>query len=111
MKSEIQKIELSLGPRCIQTEIKKRYELLLKQCLTPRIPDSEREKMEPLLEALKKLLENMDFGRMRSTYPEMDGSKETRVVIQISAENISQTVIAADNRFFAPLWKKFPPEF
>jgi len=70
-------IQLDLSVHCIETEIKRIYNKLLSKVFK----EDRNEGIENQIEILKHSLENFDFSRLRSTYPELAGGIESRVSI------------------------------
>jgi hypothetical protein len=70
------KISLNLSQHCIETELKSQYNRLVTEALKAKEQDTE---MEEALESLQWALKRLDFGLLRSYFPELSGHTESAV--------------------------------
>ena len=66
--------KLSLKQHCIETEIKKRYNSFISEYF--RTGDREAPELEETIEMFREALETLDFGNLRSRYPELRGNSD-----------------------------------
>jgi len=71
-------IKLNLRQHCIETEIKKRYHQSVSQYFSS---DKNKDELEEQIEMLKTALEQFDFPRLRSKYPEFAGHSDAEVFL------------------------------
>jgi hypothetical protein len=91
-------IELNLSRHCIQTAVRRRYEKLLAAYFQP---GAERSGLEAQIGLLQKALETLDFGTLRSRWPELAGGPAVRVRLGLSAGRI--VIFTKDAIIRAPL--------
>jgi hypothetical protein len=72
------KIKLNLNKHCVETELKRLYNRSLSEYFKP---GCNREQLETIIDVLKTVLENSNFGNLRSTYPELAGKSEANIVL------------------------------
>lgn len=106
-------IEFKLNKYCIKTGARKAYEKLVKAYFqsAPRneianeLSENELTELELKIEGMKFFLENADFGYLRSTYPELNGSDNSLVKLIISdyPHNIQ---INCNGKIIRPEWKR-----
>ncbi|QTA93083.1 hypothetical protein [Desulfonema magnum] len=94
-------ISINLSKHCIETEAKKLYNRCLSQYFRA---DADLERLEQKIDILKTILEEFDFPRLRSRYPELAGDREAEVFISKNNEN--QIVIIIDGKETKPLTRK-----
>jgi hypothetical protein len=87
------KILLDLKKHCIETEIKKLYNRSLSLYFKT---NSNKKIVEQQIGLLKKALEELDFSRLRSDYPELSGSGES--VVELSNDSRNQLYITIDGK-------------
>ena len=97
---KIDPIKLDLSAHCIETETKKIYNRLISKYFKEK---DGRKEIEKKIEILKYVLEKFDFQKLRSTYPELAGGKNSHVlifcdekkqpVIQINGKRVSSLFI------------------
>ena len=76
---QIMRIELNLDSHCVETEIRRIYKLKVRSCLKDR---SVTTHDADVIELLKKLLETVDFPRLRSSiYGILQGKKWPAVLV------------------------------
>lgn len=80
-------IKLDLNKHCIETEIKRLHNRIISQYFKS---NGNKAKLEERLELLQKALEELNFGKLRSTYVELAGHNND--VITLSKEE-NQLVI------------------
>ena len=76
-------IQLDLRKHCIETELKRCQNRLLSKYFKKRGDDSEFEKQ---LVVLQKDLTQFDFPSLRSTYKELAGNSEARIILTENPE-------------------------
>ncbi len=72
------KIKLNLSKHCVETELKRLYNRSLSEYFKP---GSNREELETIIDVLKTVLENSNFGNLRSTYPKLAGKSGANIVL------------------------------
>jgi len=72
------KLELNLRKHCVETELKRLYNQSLTEYFKP---GSNWEQFEKIIDVLKTVLENSNFGNLRGTYPELAGKSEANIVL------------------------------
>jgi hypothetical protein len=77
----INPIKLDLSVHCIETEVKRVYNKLLSKVFKEKEGREGREGIENQIEILKHSLENLDFPKLRTTYPELAGGSSSQVLI------------------------------
>lgn len=88
-------ITLNLNKHCIQTEIKRQYNKLISKYFKSDLPEN-RDMIGVKIDLLQHALENLDFGRLRSTYPELSGGGSDHIVL--SAGSDKQLTILINDR-------------
>ncbi|MGB9498237.1 MAG: hypothetical protein ACKVE4_00485 [Dissulfuribacterales bacterium] len=93
-------IQLNLNKHCIQTEIKRQYNKLISEYFKSD-PSENRDMIGAKIDLLQHALEDLDFGRLRSTYPELNGGEsddivllsrvDKQLIIQINGRAIDET--------------------
>ena len=76
-------IILKLGEHCIEGTARKFYQRLVREILEERVSP---EKAEDQLALLADFLQSVDFARLRSQHPDLDGRKEVEVVLSRTRE-------------------------
>ncbi len=71
--------KLSLKHHCIETEIKKQYNINLSEYF--KHGSDPVEEIEVRIEMLKEALETLDFGLLRSRYPALRGNSDASVAL------------------------------
>jgi len=79
-------IELELRNHCIQTAAKRTYEQMLNRYLSRNAEDDEAAILEKQIMGLTYFLQNADFQRLRSEYPDLDGRRHHRVTLEIHGD-------------------------
>lgn len=79
-------IILDLKKHCIQTAIKRKYNQLISNYFKLKTPENTG-KFESEISLLKEALENFDFSRLRSTYPELQGGGTDTIMISAGTDN------------------------
>ena len=98
-------IELLLHDHCIETAAKRMYARLLAMCLKNRTVSVSESDPELQVEGLKYFLERVDFGYLRSRFPELNGFPSTRVVLKFS-EMFNVPMIVCEGRDIIPKQKQ-----
>ncbi len=65
---------------------------------------SGKKNIETQIEALKFFLENIDFSKLRTMYPELSGINELSITFMIP-ENFYETKIEYNYKTIKPEWK------
>jgi hypothetical protein len=79
-------IFLDLKKHCIQTAIKRKYNQRISKYF--KINKSENtEIIEAQIALLKEALENLNFSYLRSTYPELQGGGEDKIILKKNTDN------------------------
>ncbi|MEE4609268.1 MAG: hypothetical protein V2L15_10305 [Desulfobacteraceae bacterium] len=73
-----ERIDLCLSRHCIQTAARRCYEKTLSQCLRAK---SESGDLERRVDLLRQALETLDFGLLRSRWPELAGGSPVHVAL------------------------------
>ena len=79
-------IILNLKKHCIQTAVKRKYNQLISDYFKLKTPENTKI-IESKISLLKKALEGLDFSWLRTTYPELQGGGEDKIIITDSADN------------------------
>ncbi|RJP95337.1 MAG: hypothetical protein C4518_01475 [Desulfobacteraceae bacterium] len=74
------KIPLNLKNHCVQTEIKRQYNRLIAHYFKLKTPEDTAE-AEAGISLLQTALKSLDFGRLRSSYPELQGGGENEIFL------------------------------
>ena len=77
------KIELNLTRHCIETETKRLYN----QSVLKYFKSDDKDQIEKQIEILQHALQTLDFGKLRSTYPELTGHCDDNVELTINDNN------------------------
>jgi hypothetical protein len=96
-------IVLNLKNHCIETATKREYERSIQNYF--KDSSLERFMLEARIEALKFFLEKADFMRLRSIYPELDGSLELSLTLKVP-EDFQKLKIILNDKILKPEWKK-----
>jgi len=88
-------IPLNLKKHCIQTEIKRQYNKLISEYFKSD-PAENKIMMEAKIDLFQHALENLDFGRLRSSYPELSGGHSDNIAL--SAGSDKQLTILINGR-------------
>lgn len=94
-------IELDLSRHCIQTAARRQYERRLASCLRPGGGEAARQGAEAEVELLRRALETVDFGRLRSGWKPLNGGPGVRV--RLAEEDGVIVVRLGGERIAAPL--------
>jgi len=78
---------------CIETEVRRTYERLLKQYFKPEEDKNSRQKLEAQIEGLKAFLELIDVKALRSSYPELDKGGEADVILKVKSADQEMVLI------------------
>ncbi len=76
-------IKITLQNHCLETGVKRAYEKLIGAYFKHGRSPDERAALEKKIDALKTMIERVDFGRMRSRHPELNGEEKLSLQIQI----------------------------
>ena len=77
------KIKLNLSRHCIETETKRLYNQSVLKCFKA----DDKDNIEKQIEILQHALQTLDFGKLRSTYPELTGHCDDHVELTINDKN------------------------
>jgi hypothetical protein len=94
----IMDVQLDLSTHCIETEIKRCYNLKISAYFKAGL--NERQRLEPIIDMLRLALETFDFAKLRTRYPALAGGR--RHNIRLSLKN-KRVTIAIDNTTLDPL--------
>ena len=83
-------IELDLKTRCIETAAKRSYNRLLSEYFRTKGADRDTEKK---LALLQKALSTFDFPYLRSTYKELAGNSDARIVLADTEDHLPGIII------------------
>jgi len=86
------KIKLNLSQHCIETEIKRLYNQSVLKYFKP----NDKDRIEKQIEILQHALQTLDFGKLRSTYPELAGHCDDHV--ELSLNNQNQIIILINGK-------------
>lgn len=90
-------LRLDLSNHCIETEIKRRYNLEISAYFKAGL--EEQQRLELIIDMLRLALESFDFARLRARHPELAGGANHNVLIFMKNKQIS---IAIDNTTVHP---------
>jgi hypothetical protein len=93
---EAMDIEFQMTSLCIQTEARKRYERLMSEYFKQAGPGGDLSDLEERIEALLYFLEHADFGYLRSTYPFLNGNRESANVVLHIPDNLKKMKLICD---------------
>lgn len=96
---------IKLTKHCIETEVKKEYETLIKRYFDKKRFNDEKAFIETLIEPLKFFLEHADFSFLRSNFPELNGNNGLQVVLSIPEKKF-ETKLIFNNNIIIPEWKE-----
>jgi len=77
------KIKLNLSQHCIETETQRLYN----QSVLKYFKADDKDRIEKQIEILQHALQTLDFGKLRSTYPELTGHRDDHVELTINDNN------------------------
>jgi len=77
------KIKLNLSRHCIETETKRLYN----QSVLKYFKADDKDNIEKQIEILQHALKTLDFGKLRSTYPELNGRYDDHVELSVNDQN------------------------
>ena len=86
------KIKLNLTRHCIETETKRLYN----QSVLKYFKADNKGRIEKQIEILQHALQTLDFGKLRSTYPELTGQCDDN--IELAADNHNQIFILINGK-------------
>jgi len=81
------KIKLNLSRHCIETETKRLYN----QSVLKYFKADDKDHIEKQIEILQHALQTLDFGKLRSTHPELGGHCDDHV--ELSMDDHHQIVV------------------
>ena len=90
-------VQLDLSAHCIETEIKKGYNLAISAYFKAGL--EEQQRLEPIIDMLRSALESFDFAKLRTRYPELAGGADHNVRLFLENKRVS---IAIDNTTIYP---------
>ncbi|MCP3901742.1 MAG: hypothetical protein GY707_18690 [Desulfobacteraceae bacterium] len=97
-------IAVELRRHCIKTGVKKKYSKLINQYFSSTLSCREKKEIEAQIQALKFILENINFSRLRTIYPELSGINILSITLMIP-ENYNELKIAYHDKIIEPEWK------
>ena len=77
------KIKLNLSRHCIETETKRLYN----QSVLKYFKADDKDNIEKQIEILQHALQTLDFSKLRSTYPELNGRCDDHVELSVNDQN------------------------
>jgi len=77
------KIKLNLSRHCIETETKRLYN----QSVLKYFKADDKDHIEKQIVILQHALQTLDFGKLRSTYPEFTGHCNDQVELSVNNQN------------------------
>lgn len=77
------KIKLNLSRHCIETETKRLYN----QSVLKYFKADDKDHIEKQIVILQHALQTLDFGKLRSTYPELTGHCNDQVELSVNNQN------------------------
>jgi plasmid maintenance system killer protein len=77
------KIKLNLSRHCIETETKRLYN----QSVLKYFKADDKDRIEKQIEILQHALQTLDFGKLRSTYPELAGHCDDHIELSVNEKN------------------------
>ena len=86
-------IQLNLERHCIETEIKRRYQQAISSYFKSK---KEDDALLQTISIAQQALETLDFRRLRSQHPELDGGSKARVMLSRNDED--QLALTIDSR-------------
>lgn len=78
------RISLDLSHHCVETAMKRQFEMQLGRYFSDA---AARDELEPLLDALSDILASWDFSYLRSTFPALSGGAATPPVFLVVPED------------------------
>ncbi|MFC1895142.1 hypothetical protein ACFL0Q_00550 [Thermodesulfobacteriota bacterium] len=91
MKPEVE-IEIDINGYCIETGSKWAYERLLVRYFDKSISALDRLILEEQIEGITFFLKHADLKRLRSQYPELDGTRTMRLILKIPKNKHEMTI-------------------
>ncbi len=101
---DITEIVFELNKHCIETGAKKTYEKMLNACFSKSASKNDITDSEQRVHAIKFFLEHTDFGYLRCTYPELNGTYNTKVILRIP-ENLYDMKLECSGKSIELEWK------
>ena len=89
-------IELDLSKHCIETELKR----LHNKSVSQYFKSGTDPKLEKQIEIITKLLEQCDFARLRSMFPELAGNQE--IMAELKVDKNDRIIIFFNGRTIDP---------
>ena len=86
------KIKLNLSRHCIETETKRLYN----QSVLKYFKADDKDRIEKQIEILQHALQTLDFGKLRSTYPELAGHCDDHV--ELSTDDQHQITVLINGK-------------
>ncbi|MFH1154808.1 MAG: hypothetical protein V1793_13420 [Pseudomonadota bacterium] len=74
---------LDLEHHCIETQIRKLYNVRVALCLREPM---RMDELEPEIEGLRQALESLDFASLRTDFPELSGGSKPTVCLEMNPE-------------------------
>jgi nitric oxide reductase activation protein len=97
VKEADMEVQLDLSAHCIETEIKKRYNLEISAYYKAAL--EEQQRLGPIIDMLRAALETFDFAELRTRHPELAGGADHNVRLFVENKQVS---IAIDNTTIYP---------
>jgi hypothetical protein len=80
------KIRLDLSRHCVETEIKKRYNIAISEYFRA---ESGRDQLEKIIDLTQQALQTLDFNQLRSRYAPLAGQTDAEIVLLREQERLS----------------------
>ncbi len=77
------KIKLNLSRHCIETETQRLYN----QSVLKYFKADDKDRIEKQIKILQHALQTLDFGKLRSIYPELAGHCDDHVELYLNNQN------------------------
>ena len=97
-------IVVVLRRHCIKTGVKRKYSKLINQYFSSKLSCQGKKEIETQIKALKFMLENINFSKLRAIYPELSGINILSITFMIPG-NHNELKIAYHNKIIEPEWK------
>ena len=86
-------IQLNLSRHCIETEVKRQYNKAVSAYF--KAGAKEKQRLESIIEVMRRALENLDFSHLRTRYPPLAGGTDRHIILSCQNENMT---IAIDGK-------------
>lgn len=83
-------ITLDLSQHCIQTELKRLYNKSINSYF--KAAPADKPELEQLIEGLRRALETVDFGKLRTAYPALAGGMDPSAGLCVADGRLTVTI-------------------